>query len=64
MVISNLDDCQPEKVEQAAKGHLALKPIQLEVRNLMMITREWEMDSMLVIVVMMVMEEMGLRVLN
>ena len=50
-------------MEQAAKGHLALEPIQLEVRNLMMITREWEMDSMLVIVVMMVMEVVVLRVL-
>ena len=55
---------KPEEVKQAAKGHLALEPIQLDVRNLMTITREWEMDSMLVIVVMMVMEEMGLRVLN
>ena len=47
---------KPEEVEQAAKGHLALEPIELEVRNLMVITKEWEMGSMLVIVVMMGME--------
>ena len=47
---------QPEEVEQAAKVYLALEPIELEVRNLMVITREWEMGSILVIMVMMGME--------
>ena len=41
LAVSEISSYQPEQVEQAAKGHLALKPIELEVRNLMVISREW-----------------------
>ena len=37
---------KPEEVEQAAKGHLALEPIELEVRNLMVITLEGMGDGL------------------